>query len=433
MRAALNAHEFKTRYLEFDRETTTKSAMSYFRPHGCRSGYDYGDKQESTVSVSDQSSCWRSPRLSPTRKRPAVGSLNASTPSPTGKPPQDRDPATVGRRAGTSLLGPYAKECNAAASRPRSILRSPATLNISPHALDFKAIHRHMYSKLPIPITNRNYALRSCARQYPQSTQGSRIPISSPSSANSTSNTSIAIKRENDPFSEKRVSFSNHVRVLTFRKVEDDKHGVLESLPRAWISKGWTHWQKPCLSRIGRRCQENMTKNDHDSKDDYVRCNGAYSEEQWFGVSHGDSSHRGAIAQPGLLLDKQQDKRECQLDAVPMRTHTTCSSRVISPTEHVMVMTGSNDESASQSSKVGDGARGEFVGISAEHTGKIQSTEDEVCATNNFCDAIPKPGPIQSIILPLPVTIVERLEKTYSETFGFLWRYILFSLVITIV
>ncbi|KAK9320442.1 hypothetical protein V1517DRAFT_329302 [Lipomyces orientalis] len=417
--------------LEFDRETKLKSSTCYFRPPGCRSGYDYGNEQESTVSMSDRSSCWRSPRLSPTTKRPGVGSRSVSTPSPPGKPPQGREAVTVGCRTGTSLLGQYAKECNLAASRPRSILRSPSKLNINLDALELKAMHRHMYSKLPIPITNRNYV-----RQYPQSTQGSRIAMSSPKSANSSSNTPITIKRENDPFSEKRVSFSNHVRVLTFRKVEDDKHGVLEGLPRAWISKGWTHWQKPCLSRIGRRCQENMTKNDHESKGDYVRCYEAYSEEPWFGVSHGDSSRRGAVAQPGLLRDKQQhDETECQLDAAGMRTCTTCRSRVISEpaAEHAVVMPGSNDESASQSSKVGDGALAEFVGISAQPKGKIHSTEgrtDEICAAS---DLTPKPGPILSITLPLPPAIVDSLEKTYSKTFSFLLKYILVSLVLTIV
>ncbi|KAK9314146.1 hypothetical protein V1524DRAFT_433605 [Lipomyces starkeyi] len=389
--------------------------------------------------MSDRSSEYPSPRFASIRKRAAAGSVMVSTPSQTGTTLQDSESLTVAHFTDTSLLGRYAREYDFAASPRRSILRS----NSKSLGLTLKPTHWHMYSKLPVPVTNRNHILRSCARSYAESVQGSRIPILSPKSIKA-SNTSAVNQRHHGYLNKKRVSFSSHVRVLTFRKVEDDRLGVLDNIPKAWISKGWTHWRKPSASRIGRRSPEAVKRYNHHSAHAYVKCNGIDSGLLWSGDAKGsprDSTLLPATAEQILLLNEPDDECEDQVDARQMSTKTIDGSSATRGTAgQVAVMGGSVEQHDRLPLEAADARNG--ITMSAGYTvdakreipcQRADSASYDLCNNDNPDGVeILKSNSTLSITVLLPWANVEKLEKTYSETFSFMWRFILFNIAVAI-
>ncbi|KAK9358343.1 hypothetical protein V1504DRAFT_461334 [Lipomyces starkeyi] len=353
--------------------------------------------------MSDRSSEYPSPRFASIRKRSAAGSVMVATPSQTGTTLQDSESLTVAHFTDTSLLGRYARKYDFAASPRRSTLRS----NSKNLGLTRKPTDWHMYSKLPVPVTNRSHILRSCARSYAESVQGSRIPILSPKSSKA-SNTSAVNQLHHGCLNKKRVSFSSHVRVLTFRKVEDDRLGVLDNIPKAWISRGWTHWRKPSASRIGRRSPEAVKRYNHYSDHAYVKCNGIDSGLLWSSDAKGsrrDCTLLPATAEQILLLNEPDDECEDRVDARQMSTKTI------------------------------DGSSAGYT-VDAKHEIPCQRADSasyDLCNNDNPDSVeIFKSDSTLSITVLLPWANVEKLEKTYSETFSFMWRFILFNIAVAI-
>ncbi|KAK9332663.1 hypothetical protein V1520DRAFT_334753 [Lipomyces starkeyi] len=389
--------------------------------------------------MSDRSSGYPLPRFASIRKHAAAGSVMVATPSQTGTTLQDSESLTVAHFTDTSLLGRYAREYDFAASPRRSILRS----NSKNLGQTRKPTHWHMYSKLPVPVTNRNYILRSCARSYAESVQGSRIPILSPKSSKA-SNTSAVNKLHNGCLNRKRVSFSSHVLVLTFRKVEDDRLGMLDNIPKAWISKGWTHWRKPSASRIGRRSPVAVKRYNYHSDHAYVKCNGIDSGLLWSGDSKGsrrDCTLLPATAEQILLLNEPDDECADQVDAREMSAKTVDRSSATRETAgQVAVMGGSVEQHDRLPLEAADARSG--ITMCAGYTvdakreipcQRADSGSYDLCNNNNPDSVeILKSDSTLSITVLLPWANVEKIEKTYSETFSFMWRFILFNIAVAI-
>ncbi|KAK9490196.1 hypothetical protein V1508DRAFT_425635 [Lipomyces doorenjongii] len=422
--------------------------MCYIRPGGfeylCnpllqQSRNDYGDKRISVVSISDSPSEYSSPRFASIRKSATAGIVMVATPSQRGTTLQDSESLTVAHFTTSSLLGRYAREYDFAASPRRSILRS----NSKSLGLNIKPTHRHIYSKLPVPVTNRNHILRRCTRSYVESVQDSRIPILSPKSSR-TSNTSVVNQFHNGCLNKKRVSFSSHVRVLTFRKVEDDRHGVLDNMPKAWISKGWTHWRKPSASRIGRRSPEDVKRYNRHSDHDYVKCNWIDSGLLWLGDAKGSHSDRtllAANAEQIFLLNEPEDECEDRVDARQMSIETSDgSSATRDEAGQVAVIGGSVEQNDTLPLEAADAKCGVRMsaGYMADAKREIpfqgaDSGSYELCNNDNPDSVeISKSGSTLGITVLLPCANMEKLEKTYSDTFSFMWRFILFNIAITI-
>ncbi|KAK9385517.1 hypothetical protein V1515DRAFT_234699 [Lipomyces mesembrius] len=386
--------------------------------------------------MSDRSSEYTSSKFASIRKSAVAGSGLVATPSQRGTTLQYSESLTVAHFTDASLLGRYAREYDFAASPRRSILRS----NSKSLGLNIKPTHRHMYSKLPVQVTNRNHILQRCARSHAESVQGSRIPILSPKFSKN-SNTSVVNQFHNGCLNEKRVSFSSHVRVLTFRKVEDDMHGVLDNMPKAWISKGWTHWRKSSASRIGRRSPEDVKRyNDHD----YVKCNSIDSGLLWFGDakgSHSDCTLLPATAEQILLPNEPEDECEQQVEARQNGTKTIDGSSAIREgAGQVAVMGGSVEQNDTLPLEVSDARCGVRMSTGYTVDAKreipsqgVDSGNYELCNNDNPDSVeISKSGSTLSITVLLPCANVEKLEQTYSDTFSFMWRYILFNIAVTI-
>ncbi|KAK9374442.1 uncharacterized protein V1513DRAFT_78249 [Lipomyces chichibuensis] len=388
--------------------------------------------------MSDRSTGCPSLRYASIRKSAAAGSVMVATQSQTRTTLQDSESLTVAHCTDARLLGRYAREYDFAASPRRSILRS----NSKSLCLSLKSTHWHMYSKLPVPVTNRSHILRSCPRSYAESLQGSRIPILSPKSSK-TSNTSIVNQLHNSRLNKKRVSFSSHVRVLTFRKVEDDRLGLLDNMPKSWISKGWTHWRKPSASRIGRRSLEDLTRYNHHSDPDYVKCSEIDTGLLWFGDAKGsrsDCTPLPATAEQILVLNEPEDEYENQVDAFQISTKAAIdgNSATSEPAGQVAIMGGTEEQNDTVPLVTADASSG--IRISARYmvdtkreipSQRADSGSHELC-NNPDSGEILKSGSTPTITVLLPWANVEKLEKTYPETFSFMWRFILFNIAVII-
>ncbi|KAK9238642.1 hypothetical protein V1525DRAFT_101138 [Lipomyces kononenkoae] len=351
-------------------------------------------------------------------------SFTMNTPGQRRRSLQDPQSLTVQNYANTNLLGRYAREYDLAALPRRSILRSNSKLL----GLNFKPLYRHAHSRLPTPITNRNNCIsRACTRPFKESVRGSRIPVLSPKSAKG-SNTPTVNQLPNAHLDRKRVSFSNHVRVLTFRKVENDRSGQLTDMPRAWISRGWTHWQKPSASRIGRRSQVNTKKhNQYVNKND-GRCGGVVRRLSSIQETQDILSNYTAPAITPIS-SKPQDEYERQGDSRPTWMDV----------EHYRgpgpVIESAETKQHNYDNETTQGRCG--MRISAGYTTETQvsSDSDDVRSdqrSNGTADndTIVKSGSTPVTIL-LSWTNVETIERTNSRTFSFLLKFILFYIAVT--
>ncbi|KAK9370358.1 hypothetical protein V1509DRAFT_617528 [Lipomyces kononenkoae] len=363
------------------------------------------------------------------KKSVARHSFTTNPPDQRSRSLHDPQSLRVGHFSNTSLLGCFAREYDLAALPHRPILRSNPKLL----GLNFKPVHRPAYSRLPTPVTNRNSDFtRPFARPFRESVQGSRIPVLSPKSAKGNS-TAIVNHVHNDQLKRKSVSFSSHVQVLTFRKVENERSGVLNDMPKAWISTGWTHWRKPSPSRIGRRSMSNNVQTNHYTDSNVQRYNGAVRAPSCFQAIQDSLTND---KQPSIVLGSTtpQDGYEQQGDSL---------QKCADIKQYWSAATESMEQAVVVGRAMQQNDNVTYVGRSSLRNSRRNSSEKKVPSDGDDIesghrsngiphnDATVKSGSTLATIL-MSWTNVETIEKACPKTFSFLLEFILFYIAVTI-